>query len=104
MTIKSCETAIKEIEHEVKEIVSKLQSKLPSTEYKTIKEQVSKNQELTVQQVRRKNTCKYRQLKYGEKITRKQTGNSSVEFSRPNQEEKVNKNKKYNIKRTYAAA
>ena len=36
MTIKFCETAIKETEHEVKETDSKLQSSLPSTEYSTI--------------------------------------------------------------------
>ena len=44
MTTKFCETTIKE-KHEIKEIDSKLQSNLPSTEYSTIKEQVSKNQE-----------------------------------------------------------
>ena len=73
MTIKFCETAIKETEHEVKETDSKLQSSLPSTEYSTIKEQVSKNQELTIQQIRRKKTRKYRKLKYGEQIPEKQT-------------------------------
>ena len=66
MTIKFCETTIKETEHEIKEIDSKLQSNLSSTEYSDIKEQVSKNQELTIQQLRRKKTRKHRQLKPGE--------------------------------------
>ena len=38
MTIRFCEKTIKETEHEIKEIDSKLQSNLPSTEYTTIKE------------------------------------------------------------------
>ena len=59
MTIKFCETTIKETEHEIKEIDSKLQSNLTSTEYSNIKEQVSKNQELTIQQLKRKKTCRY---------------------------------------------
>ena len=66
MTINFCETTIKETEHEIKEIDSKLQSNLPSTEYGNIKRQVSKNQGVTIQQLRRKKTRKYRQLKYGE--------------------------------------
>ena len=57
----------------VKETDSKLQSSLPSTEYSTIKEQVSKNQELTIQQIRKKKTRKYRRLKCGEQIPEKQT-------------------------------
>ena len=57
----------------VKETDSKLQSRLPSTEYSTIKEQVSKNQELTIQQIRKKKTRKYRRLKCGEQIPEKQT-------------------------------
>ena len=93
MTIKFCETTIEETERETKEIGSKLQSNLPTTKYSTIKKQVSKNEELTIQQLRRKKTHKYRQLKYGEKIPEKQTGNSSVMLSRPNQEEKSNNNK-----------
>ena len=73
-TIKFCETAkFKETEHEVKETDSKLQSSLPSTEYSAIKEQLSKNQELTIQQIRRKKRRKYHQLKYGEQIPEKQT-------------------------------
>ena len=84
MTIKFCETTIKDREHEIKEIVSKRQLNLPSTEYSAIKEQVSKNQELTIQQLRRKKARKYRQLKYGEQIPKKQTRNSSVKFSQPN--------------------
>ena len=87
MTIKFYETTIKDTEHEIKEIGSKLQSNLPSTEYSTIKEQVSKNQELTIQQLRRKETRKYLQLKYGDQIPEKQARNSSVKFSRPNREE-----------------
>ena len=67
-------------QHKVKEIDSKLN--LTSTEYSTIKEQVSKSQELTIQQLRRKKTRKYRQLNYGEQIPEKQTRNSSVKFSR----------------------
>ena len=67
MTIKFCETTIKETEHEIKEIDSKLQSNLTSTEYSNIKEQVSKNQELTIQQLKRKKTCRYgEQIKYSE--------------------------------------
>ena len=66
MTIKFCETTVKETEREIKEIGSKLQSNLPTTKYSTIKKQVSKNQELTIQQLRRKKTHKYCQLKYGE--------------------------------------
>ena len=54
--------------------------------------------------MRRKKTHKYRQQKYGAKIAEKQTGNPSVKFSRPNQEEKINNNNQYNTKRTYAAA
>ena len=104
MTIKFCETTIKEREHEIKEIVLKLQLNLPSTEYSTINEQVSKNQELTIQQLRRKKTRKYRQLKYGEQIPEKQIRNSSVKFSQPNQEEKSNNNNQCNTTITNAAA
>ena len=89
MTINFCETTIKETEHEIKEIDSKLQSNLPSTEYGDIKRQVSKNQGVTIQQLRRKKTRKYRQLKYGEQIPEKRTRNSSVKSSQPNQEEKI---------------
>ena len=81
-----------------------LQSNLPSTEYSNIKGQVSKNQELTIHQLRRKTTRKYRQLKYGEQIPEKQTRNSSVKSSQPNQEQKSSNNNQYNTKRTYAAA
>ena len=91
------------MEHQVKEIHSKLQSNLTSTEHSNIKEQVSKNEELAIQQLRRKKTLKYRQLKYGEQIPEMQTRNSSVKFSQPNQE-KSNSNNQYNTKRTYAAA
>ena len=87
MTVKFYETTIKDTEHEIKEIGSKLQSNLPSTEYSTIKEQVSKNQQLTIQQLRRKEIRKYLQLKYGDQIPEKQARNSSVKFSRPNREE-----------------
>ena len=62
-----------------------------------------KNQEVTIQQIGRKKTHKYRQLKYGEKITEKQTRNSSLKFNQPNQKEnkeKTNNNNQYNIKRT----
>ena len=104
MTIKFCETTIKETEHEIKEIDSKLQSNLRSTEYNNIKGQVSKNQEVTIQQLRRKKTRKYRQLKYGEQTPEKQTRNSSVKSSQPNQEENNSNNNQYNTKRTYAAA
>ena len=68
MTIEFCETTIKEREHEVKEIDSKLQQNLSSTKYSTIKKQLSKNQELPIQQLRRKRTHKYQHLKYGEQI------------------------------------
>ena len=71
MTKKFYETTIKETEHEIKNIDSKLQSNLPTTEYSAIKEQVSKNPELIIEQLRRKKTCKYRQLKYGETNTKK---------------------------------
>ena len=104
MTITFCETTIKETEHEIKEIDGKLQSNLPSTENSNIKGQVSKNQEVTIQQLRRKKTRKYRQLKYGEQIPEKLTRNSSVKSSQPNQEEKNSNNNQYNTKRTYAAA
>ena len=66
MTIKFCGTTIKETEHEIKEVDSKLQQNLSPTEYSNIKEQVSKNQELIIQELRRKKTHKYRQLRYGE--------------------------------------
>ena len=66
MTIKFCGTTIKETEHEIKEVDSKLQQNLSSTECSNIKEQVSKNQELIIQELRRKKTHKYRQLRYGE--------------------------------------
>ena len=103
MTIKFCESTIKETEHEIKEINSKLQSNLPFTEYSTIKERVSKNQELTIQQLRKTKTRKYRQLKYDEKIPEKETRNSSVKFSQTDQEEKSNNSNQYNTKRKYAA-
>ena len=90
--------------HEIKEVDSKLQSRLSSSEYSNIKEQVSKNQELRIQQLRRKKTRKYRQLKYGEQTPEQQTQNSSVKFSQPNQKEKSNSNNQYYTKRTYAAA
>ena len=48
MTIKFCKTTIKETEHEIKEIDSKFQLNLLSTEYSNVKEQVSKNQEVTI--------------------------------------------------------
>ena len=67
MNINICDTTIKEGEHEIKEIESKLHLNLPSTEYSNIKEQVSKNQEITIQQLREKKTHKYRQLKYANK-------------------------------------
>ena len=104
ITIKFCEITIKETEHEIKEIDSKLQSNLRSIEYSNIKGQVSKNQEVTIQQLRRQKTRKYRLLKYGEQIPEKQTRNSSVKSSQPNQEEKNSNNNQYNTKRTYAAA
>ena len=66
LTIKFCGTTIKETEHEIKEVDSKLQQNLSSTEYSNIKEQVSKNQELIIPELRRKKTHKYRQLRYGE--------------------------------------
>ena len=37
-------------------------------------------------------------------ILKKTTRNSSVKFSQPNLEEKINNNNQYNIKRTYTAA
>ena len=80
MTIKFCERTMKETEHEIKETDSKLQLNLPSTEYSNFKEQVSKNQEVTIQQVRRKKTCKHCKLKCGEQIPEKQTQNLSVKF------------------------
>ena len=49
MNINICDTTIKETEHEIKEIESKFHLNLPSTEYSNIKEQVSKNQEITIQ-------------------------------------------------------
>ena len=76
MAITFYETAIKETEHEIKEIDSKLQSNLPSTEYRNIKEEVSKNEEVTIQKLRRKKMRKYRQLEYGEPIPEKETRNS----------------------------
>ena len=60
------ETTIKATEHDIKEINSKLQSNLPSTEYSNIKEQVIKIQVVTTQQLTRKKTRKYCQFKYGE--------------------------------------
>ena len=104
MTIKFYETTTKETEHEIKEVDSKLQLSLPSTEYSNIKRLVSKNQEVTIQQLRRKKTRKYHQLKYGEQIPEKQTRNSSVKSSQPNQKEKNNNNNQYNTKRTNTAA
>ena len=69
-----------------------------------IKEQVRKNQELTIQQLRRKKARKYRKLKYGEQITEKQSRNSSIKFSQPNQEGKNNNSNQCNTKRTYTEA
>ena len=63
MTIKLCGTTIKETEHEIKEIDSNFQSNLPSTEYRNIKDKVSKNHEVTIQQLKRMKTHKYRQSK-----------------------------------------
>ena len=68
---------------------------------------MSKHQELaiTIQQLRRKKTRKYCQLKYGEQIPEKRTRKSSIKFSQLSQEEKSNNNNnQYNTKRTYAAA
>ena len=65
---------------------------------------MSKNQEVTIEQLRRKKTRKYRQLKYSEQIPEKQTRNSSVKSSQPNQEQKSSNNNQYNTKRTYTAA
>ena len=59
MTIKFCETITKETEHEIKEIDPKLQSDLCSTDCSNVKEQVYKNEEVTSQQLRRKETRKY---------------------------------------------
>ena len=84
MAIKFCEKTIKETEHEIKEINSKLHSNLTSTQYSNIKEKVTQSQELTIKQLRKKKMHKYRQLKYVEQIKEKQTRNSSVEFSKPN--------------------
>ena len=64
---------------------------------------MSKNQEVTIQQLRRKKARKYCQLKYGEQIPEKQTRNSSVKSSQPNQEQKSSNNNQYNTKRTYTA-
>ena len=75
MTIKFCETTIKETEHEIKEIDSNLPLNLTATEYGNIKGQVSKSQEVTIQQLRRKNTRKHGQFKNGEQIPEKQTRN-----------------------------
>ena len=63
MIIKFWERIIKEPEHEIKEINSKLQSNLPSTKYNYIKEQVSKNQKLTIQQLSTKKTHKIANLR-----------------------------------------
>ena len=60
MNINICDATIKETEHEIKEIESKFHLNLPSTEYTNIKEQVSKNQEITIQQLMEKKTHKYR--------------------------------------------
>ena len=87
MTIKFCETTIKETEHEIKEIDSNLPLNLPATEYSNIKGQVSKSQEVTIQQLRRKNTRKHGQFKNGEQMPEKQTRNSSVKFNQPSQKE-----------------
>ena len=59
MTMKFCEVTIKEREQEIKEINSKIQLDLPSTEYSNIKEQVRKNQDVTITQLWRKKTHKY---------------------------------------------
>ena len=56
MTIRFCETTIKETEHEIKEVDSKLQSNLSSTEYSNIKEHVGKNQELDPITQKKENT------------------------------------------------
>ena len=66
VTMQFRETAIKATEHNIKEINSKLESNLPSTEYRNIKEQVIKIQVVTTQQLTRKKTRKYCQFKYGE--------------------------------------
>ena len=76
ITIEFRETTIKETEHQIKEINSKLQSNLPSAEYRNIKEEVSKNEEVTIRKLRRKKTRKYQQLEYGEPIPEKETRNS----------------------------
>ena len=109
MAIKICERSVEDKEHEIKEIELKLQSNLASTKYNNFKEHVNKNQEITIQRLRRKKRYKYCQLNYGEQVPEKHyvsTRNSSVKSNQLNQEEnkKNNKNNQENTKRTHFAA
>ena len=94
MAIKICERSIEDTEHEIKEIELKLQSNLASTKYNNFKEHVNKNQEITIQRLRRKKRYKYCQLNYGEQVPEKHyvsTRNSSVKSNQLNQEENQKK-------------
>ena len=73
MAIKICERSIEDTEHEIKEIELKLQSNLASTKYNNFKEHVNKNQEITIQRLRRKKRYKYCQLNYGEQAGTRKT-------------------------------
>ena len=107
MTIKFCKITIKKTNQEIKEINSKVQLNILSTEYSNAKEQVNKNQEVTIQQRRIKKTCKYCQIKHGEQVPGKQTLNLSTKLNQPNHKENKlenNENNQYKTKRTYAAS
>ena len=64
-TVNICITNIDETKKKVREIDSKVKSILPNPEYKTVQKQMTINEEQVIQQLKRKKTQKYTELKHG---------------------------------------
>ena len=64
-TVNICITNIDETKKKVREIDSKVKSILPNPEYKTVQKQMTINEEQVIQQLKRKKTQKYSELKHG---------------------------------------
>lgn len=64
-TVNICITNIGETKKKVREIDSKVKSILPNPEYKTVQKQMTINEEQVIQQLKRKKTQKYSELKHG---------------------------------------
>ena len=64
-TVNICITNIDETKKKVREIDSKVKSILPNPEYKTVQKQMTINEEQVMQQLKRKKTQKYSELKHG---------------------------------------